>query len=135
MRFVKNIRYCCQTVPKNLLVTFLLYFSLYLVNAVSWFKREAVSFIIVPKLFQKHSADYGDTFGHLTGSIIWMPRRQRKNIIKIWSISKINVHLVGKNSKTQFWIFSLHLENAVFLARKRIRFIQYYSKTFPKTFF
>ena len=38
-------------------------FSSHLVNALPWLEREVFSFVIVPKLFQKHSPDYGDTFG------------------------------------------------------------------------
>ena len=57
-------------------------FSSHLVNALSWLEREVFSFVIVPKLFQKYSPDYGDTFGY---SIVPMltRRRQKKDKIKI----------------------------------------------------
>ena len=106
-------------------------FLLHLEKLVSWLERETDSSDTIPNLVQKYSIDNEDTFRYFNG-VIWMPRRQRRQKTKCHISQKINVHLVGKIPKGQFWLFSLHLEKAVSLARKQSRFIRYCPKTFPR---
>ena len=113
---------------------FLMCFLSHLVNDHSWLERDVFSFVIAPKLSQKHSLDYKDPVGYPTGSML-IRRRQKQYKIKVWYISKSNVHLVGETWKRRFCAFSLLLEYIVFLALKWNKFILYYSKTFSKTFF
>ena len=84
-------------------------FLLHLEKLVSWLERETDSSDTIPNLVQKYSIDNEDTFRYFNG-VIWMPRRQRRQKTKCHISQKINVHLVGKIPKGQFWLFSLHLE-------------------------
>ena len=95
---------------------------LYFLNTLfSWLENETNSFFITPKPSQKHFSNKVDTFRYLRCRI-WTRRSYGKWEIKILP-QKVQVHLVGETSKRRFWVFSLHLENTVFLAWKRNKVI------------
>ena len=77
-----KISYHCQVIPKNRIGDVSYEFLSHLVNALSWLERDVFSFVIDPKLSQKHSPDYKDPFGYPTGSML-IGRKQKKYKIKI----------------------------------------------------
>ena len=77
-----KISYHCQVIQKNCIGDVSYEFLSHLVNDLSWIERDVFSFVIVPKLSQKNSHDYKDTFGYPTGPML-IRRRQKKYKIKI----------------------------------------------------
>ena len=97
---------------------------LYILNTLfSWLEKETNSFLITPKLSQKHSSNKGDTFRYLR-CLIWTRRSWGKREIKILPTSESSSPFGWEDFKKRILDSSLPIEIHAFLLRKWSRFIR-----------